>query len=177
VSPEDHRERSGRHSVLAPATATAALFVPLAVLDRRMQATGGPGIVPFELAGPGRGEAILARWGDDGRRAARASLVLDFPFLLAYTLLNVRLTRRASSTLSDRGARPLASLEPAIRAVQIGAGACDAIENAALLGVLARGGDPRLSGIARGAARAKFAGLAAGWAYGAVAVLRRSRGS
>jgi hypothetical protein len=166
-----------RHSVLGPAAVTAALFVPLAVLDRRMQATGGPGIIPFELAGPKRSKVILARWGDEGRRAARASLVLDFPFLLAYTLLNVRLTARAASTLSDRAPRALASLEAVIRAVQIAAGACDAIENAALLGVLTRGGDPRLSGVARSAARAKFAGLTAGWVYGAVAVLRRSHGS
>lgn len=67
--------------------------MPLAVLDRRMQASGGPGIIPFELAGPTRSEAILHAWGNEGRRAARASLMLDFPFLLAYTTLSSRAAR------------------------------------------------------------------------------------
>jgi len=90
-----------RHRVLAPAVATAALFVPLAQLDRRMQATGGPGIIAFELAGRERSQPILDRWGDEGRRAAFASLVLDFPFLVAYTLLNSRLSARAACVLSN----------------------------------------------------------------------------
>jgi hypothetical protein len=95
-----------------------------------MHVTGGPGIIPFELAGPARSSEILRRWGADGRRAARA-------------------------------------------AVQIVAGACNAVENAALLGGVARGGDARLASIAQVAARTKFAGLLAGWLYGAAALVSR----
>ena len=36
-----------------------------------MRATGGPGIIPFELAGSAtRAEDIMTRWGSDGQRAA-----------------------------------------------------------------------------------------------------------
>ena len=157
---------NAQRPLTGPAVATAALAVPLVILDRRMQATGGPGIIPFELAGPGRSDEVLATWGPDGRRAARASLVLDFPYLLAYTTLNVRLTERAGERLPAH--RPIA-------AVQIAAGACDAIENAALLAVVVRGGDARLAAVARTAARTKFAGLATGWLYGAAALYCRRR--
>jgi hypothetical protein len=91
--------------------------------------------------------------------------VLDFPFLVAYTTLGVRLTRRAGKN------RSLGRAAGAVSAVQIGAGACDAVENTALLAVVARGGDARLASIARTAARTKFAGLATGWLYAAAALL------
>ena len=142
-------------------------MVPLVGLERRMRATGGPGIIPFELAGPERSAEILRRWGPDGRRAARASLLLDFPYLVAYTTLGVRLTGRAQA------AGPLPRWGPAVAAIQVAAGACDAIENAALLGVVSRGGDERLASVARTAARAKFAGLVVGWLYGAAAILKQ----
>jgi hypothetical protein len=90
-----------RDSLTGPAIATLALLVPLAVLDRRMQSAGGTGIIPFELAGPGRSDEILRAWGVDGQRSARASLLLDFPYLVAYTTLNVRLTRRASERVTE----------------------------------------------------------------------------
>lgn len=140
-------------------------MVPLVLLDRRMQATGGPGIIPFELAGPQRSAEILRRWGAEGQRAARASLLLDFPYLVAYTTLGVRLTLRVPRT------RSLHRLGPAVAAIQVAAGACDAIENTALLGVVARGGDPRLASVARTAARAKFAGLSIGGLYAATGLL------
>jgi hypothetical protein len=140
-----------------------------------MQATGGTGIIPFELAGPDRSTEILRSWGVEGRRAARASLLLDFPYLVAYTILNVRLTGRAREALEAQGAGTFSHLAPVAAAVQVAAGACDAVENAALLGVVARGGDRRLASVARTAARAKFAGLIAGWLFGAAAVIGRSR--
>jgi hypothetical protein len=143
--------------------------VPLAILDRRMQTAGGPGIIPFELAGPRRSAEILRRWGTDGQRAARASLILDFPFLVAYTTLGLRLTGQATDALGARWPR-LARLGPAVAAVQVAAGALDAVENSALLGVVARGGDARLAALAQKSARAKFAGLLAGWVFGGVAL-------
>src|SRR5687768_15786365 len=88
--------------------AQTALFIPIAVLDRRMQRTGGGGIVPFELAGtPERARRTMQKWGPEGRSAARASLLLDFPFLVAYSGFNVAAVDR----LADGG--PLA---PAVKA-------------------------------------------------------------
>ncbi len=137
-----------------------------------MQATGGTGIIPFELADSERSGQILRAWGADGQRAARASLLLDFPYLVSYTTLNVRLTGRAGAAYTSRGDERLRAMASLVKGVQVGAGVCDAVENAALLGVLARGGDARLASVARTAARAKFVGLITGWIYGGAALLR-----
>lgn len=160
-----------RPSLIGPVAATAGLAVPLVILDRRMQGTGGPGIIPFELAGPGRSEEILRVWGEDGRRAARASLLLDFPYLVAYTSLGARLTGRARDAFARAGRGRAASAASTVVAIQIVAGACDALENAALLGVVVRGGDASLASVARAAASVKFAGLVAGWLYGIAALV------
>src|SRR5690242_14102660 len=94
----------------APAAATVGLLVPLAAIDRRLQATGGPGIIPFELAGSAGSDAILTRWGEAGRPWAVGSLVLDFPFLAAYTTLNLVLVERLRQHAVARGDRLLALL-------------------------------------------------------------------
>lgn len=160
-----------RRALAAPAGATAVLLVPLAALDRKMQRTGGKGIIAFELAGSKRSREILRAWGVEGRRAARRSLLLDYPFLIAYTTLNIRLTRRAAEAAPRT--RVLMQLGPLIASLQVLAGACDAIENAALLKIVSRGPDADLATLARNAARGKFAGLSIGWAYFTVAALRR----
>ncbi len=50
--------------------ATFGLLVPLALLDRRMQAAGGPGIIPFAGLGVGWLYGTLAR---TGRRRANST--------------------------------------------------------------------------------------------------------
>ncbi len=157
-----------------PEAATIALLLPLAAIDRRLQATGGPGIIPFELAGPGGTEAILDRWGEEGRRWAIASLLLDFPFLVAYTRANLAIVERLGRRADYADDRILASLARPVGLLHIVAGASDAVENAALLAVVARRGDPVRAALARRAARTKFAALGAGWAY-AAAVMGASR--
>jgi hypothetical protein len=166
-----------RASLTAPVAATAALFVPLAVLDCRMQSAGGAGIIAFELAGPDCSAEILQAWGAEGQRAARASLLLDFPFLVAYSALNARLIELGCDALAAQGTSTLMPVAGTAAAVQVVAGVCDAVENAALLGVLAREGDARLSALARSEARAKFAGLIVGWLYGAAVLLAVRRGA
>ncbi len=148
--------------------AQLALLVPLAALERRMKRAGGPGIIPFELAGtPERSRRIMDRWGAQGRSAAQLSLVLDYPFLVAYTGFNLAGTAATTAALRDRGASALAGAGRAVAVGQIAAGACDAVENTALLGVLA-GVDERLPAVARAFARAKFALLTVGCLYAAL---------
>ena len=145
-----------------------ALLVPLLALERRMQRTGGTGIVAFELAGtPERARSTMRAWGDDGRAAARASLLLDFPFLATYTAFNRAAAAAAGQALDRAGVPALARAAGPLRTAQLAAGACDAVENAALLGVLA-GHDERLPAVANAFARAKFAFLGLGWAYSAL---------
>jgi hypothetical protein len=162
-------------SLRIAAAASVSLLVPLLVLERRMRATGGPGIIPFELAGPDRSEEVLRAWGPQGRGAARCSLLLDFPYLVAYTAVGLGLTARARDALARRGYPALAAMGPLVASAQIAAGASDAVENTALLVVIGRGGDRRLAALARDAARTKFLALLGGLLYGAAAVLAPTR--
>ncbi|PND55625.1 hypothetical protein CRM90_21395 [Mycobacterium sp. ENV421] len=97
-------------------------------LDRQMQATGGPGIIPFELAGSAaKAEGIMARWGEEGIHAARRSMWLDFGYMTSYGIL--------LALLVDRRRRRRG--HPAwLSALAAGAVAGDAVEGVALLRVL-----------------------------------------
>jgi hypothetical protein len=115
------------------------------VLERRMRQTGGPGIIPFELAGnASRAEDIMARWGSDGQRAARLSLWLDFGYMATYGTFTALLVDRA---------RRRRGHAPALPAVVIVAVAADATEGVSLLKVLNR------KRIATHARRARIAAL------------------
>ena len=116
------------------AIASVLLLLAMAPSDQRMQDTGGPGIVPFELTGgEDRADEILAEWGEEGQDAARESLWIDFGFLLAYgTFLTLALA--ATRDLArERGWRRLAGLGRVV--VYFGAlgAAFDALENICLL--------------------------------------------
>jgi hypothetical protein len=133
-----------------------------------MTRTGGPGIIPFELAGtPERSRRMMEKWGWEGQSAARLSLLLDYPYLVTYSGLQLAGCGAASDALRRRGATALADAGRLIGLAQLAAGACDAAENTALLGILA-GRDGRLPALARGFARAKFGLLIAGWLYEAL---------
>jgi hypothetical protein len=146
-----------------------ALLVPLLALERRMRRTGGPGIIPFELAGtPERSQRIMERWGPDGRAAARLSLLLDYPYLVTYSGLQLAGCGAASEALRRRGAGALADAGRVIGPSQLAAGAFDAAENTTLLAILGGRGDGRLPAFARTFARAKFGLLYVGWLYAAL---------
>jgi len=109
-----------------------ALFVVLAILDNRMQTAGEAGIIDFELAGSAdQADRIREKWGETGRDAALASLLLDYPFLLAYGAFGIV----AVSALRDRAPRWGAV---AFAAACIGP-ASDAVENGFLLASLSGG--------------------------------------
>ena len=153
-----------------------ALLPVMLGLERRMQRSGGPGIIPFELAGTPEGSArIMEKWGDEGRAAARMSLVLDYPYLVTYTGLQVAGCAAASDALRRAGARRLAAAGRFVGPAQLAAGAFDAVENTALLAILG-GRDGRLPAVARAAATAKFALLGLGWGYGALGAAAHLRG-
>ena len=130
--------------------ASLVLLGVLMVFEERMKAAGGPGIIPFELAGnEQRAGEILARWGSEGRSAARASLILDYPFLVAYACFYALACTALAEALGRRGFGGLAGVGPRLAWGALAAGAFDAVENAALLGVLATGGDGTLAAAAR----------------------------
>ena len=154
------------------AAATAAFVTYTAVMlgfEQRMRRAGGPGIIPFELAGnASRAEDIMARWGSDGQRAARLSLWLDFGYMATYGTLTTLLVDRARR----RRGHPAAPLMMVAVAV-----AADATEGVSLLKVLDRTRVTVHSRRAQIAALIKFANLAGALGYVAtdrgVAALRR----
>lgn len=151
------RRRPRDHKVSAATGAFALYTAIMTVLERRMRATGGPGIIEFELAGSGfRAEQIMTQWGHDGQRAARASMWLDFGYMTSYGILAALLLERARM----RWGHPRALIGAAVVAV-----AGDAIEGVSLLKVLDRDRVDVHARRARTAALAKFAALAGALGY------------
>ena len=145
------------HPIAVAAAGYVGYSAVMLRLDRQMQATGGPGIIPFELAGSAaKAEGIMARWGADGMRAARRSMWLDFGYMTSYGILLGLLVERR------RRRRGHSSWLPALAA---GAVAGDAIEGVALLRVLDRRDVATNARIAQVAASVKFAILAAALGY------------
>ena len=143
--------------ILAATVAFVGYTAVMAVLERRMRATGGPGIIPFELAGSGfRAEQIMAQWGRDGERAARISTWLDFGYMTTYGTLTALLIERARR----RRGHPRS-----LTAVAMVAVAGDAVEGVSLLKVLDRNNVDRYARFARAAALVKFAALTGALGY------------
>lgn len=113
----------------------AGLSVPMQGWERRMRATGGPGIVGLQLArDPEQAMGVLAAWGPAGRQVARLQTWVDFGYLKTYGFTGVcaaELLRRRSSEGSgwERTGHVVRWL-PAVAAT------CDAIENVLLLQTL-----------------------------------------
>lgn len=148
------------HRLGASIVAFVGYTAVMLVLERRMRQAGGVGIIPFELAGnASRAEAIMARWGSDGRRAARISTWLDFGYMATYGVLTALLVDRTRR----RHGHPVA-----LPAVVIVAVAGDAIEGVSLLKVLDGTRVGETSRRAQIAARVKFAVLALALGYVAV---------
>ena len=169
-----------RSVTVAASASFVALTLPMQLWERRMRATGGPGIVRLQLAGePPTAYSLLKRWGPAGRSAARQQTWADFAYLKAYASAGVcgaELLRRSTSGGSgwDRSGRVVRWL-PAVAAT------FDAAENVLLLRTLAaseRG--ESLDAVAlratRAAALTKFTLLlgSIGWAVGAATIGARS---
>ncbi|OBK33299.1 hypothetical protein A5658_13810 [Mycobacterium sp. 1245111.1] len=150
-------DRMRDHKIHAATGVFAVYTAGMLVLERRMRATGGPGIIAFELAGSGfRAEQIMAQWGRDGQRAARTSMWLDFGYMTTYGVLVALLIERARR----RWGHPRALTSAALVAV-----AGDAIEGVSLIKVLDRDRVDLHARRARGAALGKFAALVGALGY------------
>lgn len=154
---------------------TGVVLVALMALSEPLKnATAPQGMLSFEFAGTvDDARAIVASWDADTQLLCAFTLGLDFLFLVAYpaviaagcTFLGARLVRRS------RGRRRLAAPAALLSWAQVLAGACDVVEDGALLLVL-RGsldsGPPRVALIA---ASIKFACVGAGLLWLFVAVI------
>ena len=141
----------------ASAVAFACYTAVMLLVERGMRKTGGPGIIPFELAGSAaRAEDIMTSWGADGQRSARLSLWLDFGYMLSYGTL--------AGLLVD-GTRRHRGDPAALQLLVIGAVAGDAVEGISLLKVLSGTDVGTNARTARLAAVIKFALLAVALGY------------
>ena len=134
-----------------------ALFAALAVIDGRIRRSGGPGIVPFEVAATrSHAQEILSRWGPQGRDAARLSLWLDFPYLVTYGAfwtLAVTATRDVAGRL---GWGRMAAVGAVLVGFPVVAAGLDALENVALLLVVGGSGGSLAPPAAAAFATGKF---------------------
>jgi hypothetical protein len=135
------------------------------IFEREMKRSGGPGIIPFELAGSTeRAREIVYTWGATGRAAARKSLLLDYLFPPTYAALQALACDATAEGLARRGPRFPAVAGLPIGRAQLAAAFFDYVENTALLLALA-GRDRRAPRVARRAAQVKFALISVGQAY------------
>jgi nitrate/nitrite transporter NarK len=159
------RALTRQRGLIATGIATLVLLLAMSPADERMQDTGGPGIVPFELTGgQERADEILAEWGEKGQDAARESLWIDFGFLLAYGAFLTLALASVRDRARERGWRRLAAIGGVVVSFGALGAAFDALENTCLLLTLDDAGAafPLLATIF---AACKFALLAAAVAY------------
>ena len=124
-----------------------------------MLSTGGVGIVGFETIGSwSRADPVLEKWRAGGRgwRAARWSLVVDVPFLVAYGLGLWVLAAVVADHARDLGWTGWATAAAVTGIAFLTAAALDLIEDIALVLVLHRRRNVNWPGIARVCAFAKF---------------------
>ena len=165
-----------RRALILLAISTVAIGVVLAVLDGRMRDSGGPGIVGFEFAGSEKRAAeILGEWGDEGQDAARASLWIDYAYILAYGAFLTLAAIATRELALQRGWRWMAGGGLAAIPMAAAGASFDAIEDVGLLLALdGHGGDlaPLLATVC---ATLKFALLALVIAYLLAGLLLRLR--
>lgn len=163
-------------ALIASALASLAIGAVLLVLDGRMMDAGGPGIVGFEFAGSeDRAAEILADWGDEGVDAARASLWIDYAYILAYATFLVLAAAATRDRSRRMGWSRMAGFGTAAMAIAVAGAAFDAIEDVGLLlAVNGQGGD-FAPGFAQVCASLKFALLALTIGYLLTGLLLRLR--
>jgi hypothetical protein len=123
-----------RRGLIASGIATVVLLLAMSPAEERMKDTGGPGMVPFELAGgQDRADEILGEWGEDGQDAARESLWIDFGFLVAYGAFLTLALAAVRDLARQRGWRPLAAIGGVVVSFGALGAAFDALENICLL--------------------------------------------
>ena len=158
--PADDGETGTRTLRGLAAVGAAALslgYLPMARWERRMRATGGPGIVRLQLARDAEAaRGILTTWGPDGRRAATEQTRADFLWMHTYALTGatlVELARRRTAPGSGWARRGRT-----VRWMPYAAVACDVVEGVGLLHTLGSGTTPdvRVVAVTRASARTKY---------------------
>jgi hypothetical protein len=111
--------------------------LPYFLFDKRLEHTGGPGIIGFEFAATkARAAAILREWGPKGRRIAHLSLIVDYAYMLSYGGFFTLAGFATRDLAQARDWRRLAAAGTILPWFAAAAALLDAIENVFLLLVL-----------------------------------------
>lgn len=133
------------------------LGIAMVYVGEPMTAEGGRNIVAFELAESGdAADEIMAGWGDEGRTAARWSLVLDYGWLVFYSAVLMIGAVLVGEMARAREWGRVHRLGWLVAGLALLAGVLDAVENSFLLLELADGGTDLAAFVARVAASFKF---------------------
>jgi len=152
---------SRRSALIAAAIATLAIGAIELVFDARMMDTGGPGIIGFEVAGTeDRAAEILADWGGRGTDAAKASLWIDYAFIVAYSAFLILAAVATRELAERRGWSRMAAFGAAVVPFAAAAGAFDAMEDVGLLLAVNQHGGALAPRLGQVCAIAKFTLLA-----------------
>ena len=111
--------------------------LPFLLFDKRLEHTGGPGIIGLEFAATkARAAKILAHWGPEGRRIARLSLIVDYAYLLSYGAFFTLAGFATQDIARARDWLRLASAGAILPLFAAAAATFDAVENLFLLLIL-----------------------------------------
>ncbi len=146
---------------------TLILFVTLGYLDAPLKTTAAPnGIVSFELAGNFESaQNILASWNEHAKSYALKSLVIDYVFLISYSLFFAFLIFKTSRSFSFKEKFTWAKIGVGLGWLQFVAAASDALENYFLLRLLSGSQNHAFPQYASQFATVKFLLLSAGILY------------
>jgi len=115
----------------------ALTIVPFLIFEKRLEHTGGPGIVGFEFAATNaRASQILAEWGPKGRHTARLSLIVDYAYMISYGGFFTLAGLATRDLARARDWRRLAAAGTIVPFFATAAALLDATENVFLLLVL-----------------------------------------
>jgi hypothetical protein len=128
-----------KQGLITSAIASLVLLAAMYPAEQRMEDTGGPGIVTYELVGSqNRADEIFAEWGDKGQDAARQSLWIDFAYLVAYGIFFTLAVAATRDLAKQRSWRRMASIGAVVVFFGALSAGFDALEDICLL--LALGG-------------------------------------
>lgn len=162
-----------RHRVFALfLVATLLVMAVLNILDVELRTPAAPwGIVSYELAGTvSAAEAMIASWGETARVRAGFELGLDYLFIILYSATIAAACVWAAGMWGEH-AKALGRLGVVLAWSQLAAALMDAIENAALLGMLLGRPASPWPQLAAFCATAKFGLVLLGLAYSTAGVI------
>lgn len=170
MHPLDVIDQSDRGPLISALIVIVVFVAAVMAVVGRDTGRMGTGIVALQFAEDREEtESIFREWGPDGLRSARASLVVDYVWLVAYSILLSLVCLYMADLAHDRDWwRGISLLGVTLSWLAFVAGTLDAVENSVLLVEIASGANDMKALIASTCAKANFGLIAACISYSSV---------